>query len=405
MTRRRPHALAPAILAAAVGGAGIAAGQPDGGESVDALRCWRRVDRGAVRIGERFAMTLTCRAVDAGRGRAVPDTIGLEPETIDAQPFEVLGGERSADVRDETGRTFQYRYALRLTGEDYFGRDVDLPPIAIGYRIERRADDGAVLAGRELTYVLPAEPIRVLSLVPDAADDIRGLPAGTLGEAEDRLLRANLMLLAAAAAGIGALGLLAAGVRRARRARRGAAGRAPRPVGAASIVRGVLGELTTLRRESLAAGWTPDRLQRALAALRLAAAVALRRPVAERAGGAGPEPQAGELRVRSGVLRGRTAVVSSALTPGLLADAAAGRAGRPGPAAPIGDFEPIRGALAAFSAARYARERDASADVLTGALDRGMAAIRPLRIRALAPIRRAAAAADAARGRWRRWTS
>ena len=194
MTRRRPHALAPAILAAAVGGAGTAAGQPDGGESVDALRCWRRADRGAVRIGERFAMTLTCRAVDAGRGRAVPDTIGLEPETIDAQPFEVLGGERFTDVRDETGRTFQYRYALRLTGEDYFGRDVDLPPIAIGYRIERRADDGAVLAGRELTYVLPAEPIRVLSLVPDAADDIRGLPAGTLGEAEDRLLRANLSI-------------------------------------------------------------------------------------------------------------------------------------------------------------------------------------------------------------------
>lgn len=102
------------------------------------------------------------------------------------------------------------------------------------------------------------------------------------------------------------------------------------------------------------------------------------------------------------MLRGRTAVVSSALTPGLLADAATGRPGSP---PPIGDLEPIRDALAAFSAARYARERDASADVLSGALDRGMAAIRPLRLRALAPGRRAAAAAGAARGRWRRWTS
>ena len=33
-------------------------------------------------------------------------------------------------------RFFQYRYALRLIGEDYFGLDVELPPLELRYRIE-----------------------------------------------------------------------------------------------------------------------------------------------------------------------------------------------------------------------------------------------------------------------------
>ena len=54
------------------GGAAAAGAQARvAGEPTDALRCWRRVDAGAVRVGEHFTMTLTCRVVETDRARAV----------------------------------------------------------------------------------------------------------------------------------------------------------------------------------------------------------------------------------------------------------------------------------------------------------------------------------------------
>ena len=404
----------PMLLMLAVPGAGVHVGggpaaaagaQPPGaGEATDALRCWRRVDPGAVRVGEHFTMTLTCRVVETDRARAVPDPAGLEPEALDVPPFDVLRGERFADVQTGSERLFQYHYTLRLIGEDYFGADVELPPLELNYRIERELEDGALLPGRELTYLLPAESIRVVSLVPEAASDIRGLPPGTLGDAETRRFRARLAMLTAAGLGIAALGLLAAGVRRARRERRGEAP-AAQPVPAASVAWAVTGELTALRELSLAAGWTQEAIQRALTALRLASALALGRRVAERGGDAAGEPLAGELRVRGGLLRTRSVIVSSAVTPGLLASAAAhgGAAAAPAPCAD-GDLERLRQALAAFSAARYARGGEPDGDLLARELDNGLAAARPLRVRTLAPVRRVELAAAAVRDWWRSWT-
>ncbi len=147
--------------------------QTDGDlEQVDALRCWRRVEQNAVRVGEHFRMTLTCSVVETDRGRAVPDMVGLEPETIDIPPFEVLEGRRFADVQDGPRRFFQYQYTLRLIGEDYFGQDVEIPALELNYRIERRVDGGAALPGRELTHILPRDSIRRLTLVPDQMADI-----------------------------------------------------------------------------------------------------------------------------------------------------------------------------------------------------------------------------------------
>ena len=405
MKQRVARFLVLAGLAAGGGAAGAAGLQPGrDGAAAEGLRCWRRVDRNAVRVGERFTMTLTCRVVETDAARAVPDLAGLEPEALDAPPFEVVDGERFAGARAGAGRLIQYHYTLRLIGEDYFGRDVEIPPLALDYRIERRTDDGELLPGRELTYVLPGESVRVLSLVPDVHDDIREPPPGTLGAAGARRFRANLALLAAAGLGSAALGLLAAGLGRARRARRGG-GRQARPVAAWPVAHAVVGELTALRRHSLVAGWTRDALQRALAALRLAAALALQRPVAERADDAERAPRAGELRIRSGLLRARTVVVSSALTPAALSDAVdrqtAGIAAGP---LPHGHLERLRRSLAVFSAARYGRAGAPETDLLDRELDHALAAIRPLRIRTLAPVRSMRRTAAAA-GRWRRaWT-
>ena len=366
-------------------------------EAVSALRCWRRVDRGAVRIGEQFGMTVTCRVVESGSGRAVPDTVGLEPESIDLLPFEVLAGERFADVNGPGHRFFQYHYVLRLTGEDYFGRDVPIPPLELNYRIERPAEAGTVLPGRELTYVLPGESIRVLSLVPETAADIRGIPLETLGAAEARLARADVLLLAAAGLGLVAAGVLVVGLRRAHQARQAASSPEARPVAAAAVAGAVARELTDIRRENAEAEWSPERIGRGLAALRLAAAVALDRPVAERDAAADASPRPGELRVRCGPLARRWVMVSSAVTPPLLA---AGAEGRQGGGISAGDLERLQRALAVFSMARYARPGEPPPEGLTLALEDGIEVSRQLRVRALAPLRRARRLAAATRGNW-----
>ena len=370
-------------------------------EPVSALRCWRRVDRGAVRIGEQFGMTITCRAVETDGGRAVPDTVGLEPESIDLLPFEVLAGERFADVARGAHRFFQYHYVLRLIGEDYFGRDIAIPSLELTYRIERPSEAGAVLPGRELTYVLLREPIRVLSLVPETAADIRGIPLEPLGAAEARLARADVLLLAAAGLGLVAVGVLALGVRWARQARRVASTPVARPVAAVSIAQAVLHELAAIRKENAAADWSRERIERGLAALRLTAAIALDHPLAERAADPGAAPRLGELRVRVALLSARWAMVSSAVTPALLVGDAPGRRASTASGA---DLDRLRQSLAVFTAARYARAGDPLPGALALALEEGIEVTQQLRFRALPPIRWAARVSASLRAWWQpRW--
>ena len=407
MTRAAWRGAAPAVLLAAAVWHGVparaAVQQADPAlEAVSALRCWRRVDRGAVRIGEQFGMTVTCRVAETETGRAVADTVGLEPESIDLLPFDVLAGERFADVAGAGHRFLQYHYVLRLIGEDYFGRDVFIPPLELNYRIERPTEAGTVLPGRELTYVLPAEPVRVLSLVPDTAADIRGIPLETLGATEARLARADALLLAAAGLGLLAAGALVAGIRRAYDARRADRAPAARPVAAAAVAGTVLRELTAIRRANAAADWSRERIEQTLAALRLAGAVAVERTVAERAADPGAPPRSGELRVRAGWLAAGSVMVCAAVTPAVLAGGAGGR-----PAAGISDFNlgRLRNALAVFSAARYARPGEPLPATLTLALEEALEVIRQVRFRALAPIRRSGRVAASLRGWWqRRWT-
>lgn len=403
MTRpaRLGTALALVLASAWHGAPPRAAAQPADAalEAVSALRCWRRVDRGAVRIGEQFGMTVTCRVVDTEGGRAVPDTVGLEPESIDVLPFEVLGGERFADVAGRGHRYIQYHYLLRLIGEDYFGRDVLVPPLELRYRIERPAADATVLPGRELTYVLPGEPIRVLSLVPETSADIRGIPLEPLGAAESRAARADVLALAAAGLGLMAFGLVAIGMRRAYQVRRAAQAPAARPLAAAAVMGAVVRELAAVGRENAVSDWSPESVGRGLAALRVAAAVAIDHPLAERAAGAAGASRAGELRVRVGLLSRRTAMVSSAVTPARLAQAAAGSAAD---TISVADRERLQGALAAFSAARYARPDEPQPGGLSLVLDDGMEVARQLRIRTVAPVRWARRCVLAARGLWQR---
>ncbi len=146
--------VAPALLVA-LGVAAPAWAQPEDasttGEAstaVDALQCWRRIGRSAVRVGERFTMTVTCSAVETNRARTITDPVALEPASIDVTPFEVLDGERFEEVRTGPFRFFQYRYTVRLMTETSFGEDVELPALELTYRIERRLVNDPALVVR-----------------------------------------------------------------------------------------------------------------------------------------------------------------------------------------------------------------------------------------------------------------
>jgi hypothetical protein len=283
---------------------------------VDALQCWRRIGANAVHVGERFAMTLTCAVVETNEARAAPDLAWLEPETLTVSPFEVLEGQRYQDIVRGSRRFFQYRYELRIIGEDYFGLDVELPALEIRYRIERALDGGALVEGRELTYFLPAESVRVLALVPAAVTDIRELPGETFGDVEGRLFRANATgILATVLAGLAGIVLLLAVVR-ARRDWQVSAVKVDRCVSSWDVARAAVGELTRVQAASEVEGWSRDLVGRALTVFRLAGALILEQPVSQMAqlDEASEADCESRLYVRSWPFGGTEALVFSAMT-------------------------------------------------------------------------------------------
>ena len=387
--RRRSRVLVAAglVLAAAAAWPDGAAAQRGGtGEvEVDALQCWRRIARHAVHVGERFDMVLTCAVVETDAARAVPDTAALDPATLAVSPFEVLDGERFGDLVRGARRFLQYRYVLRIIGEDYFGLDVELPPLEVTYRIERSLDGLAAVEGRELAYVLPSESVRVLSLVPAAAGDIRELPAETFGEAEARLFRANAAAVAAAAFGVAALGALLAAVARARRERNGTVPTGPERLAGWRVAGAALGELRNVEEASQTGGWTAELVTRALPALRVAGAVAIDQPVAQLPAGKGGRDvdDDGRVPVVRRWMRSTHAHVSSPVTAWRMRRAAE-RLQCDGPADAAAS---IADALACFTRARYAAPVELQPEALSGHLDAAVRALQALRVAALPPMR------------------
>ena len=364
------------------------AAQPGGDtERVDAIRCWRRVSRDAVYVGERFTMDITCSVVETDAARALPDQTALEPETIDVAPFEVLGGEHYEDIRTGPYRFFQYHYTLRVINESSFGEDVEIPALDITYRIERRVGDNPALVGRELRYVLSPAPVRILSLVPDSTVDIRDLPPATFGDAQTRVFRANMLALLATLCGVVAVGVLALGVVRVARQRGGGAGRVDVRLSLPRIIHGALGELTRVQRTTLERGWSADSAGQALTALRIAGSVAVSQPVAQTTVDPATPARAGQLHLRHGLLRPKTAVISSGVT----AAALTRRLGqmRPGPMRSVDTelVDDLGRAIAVFTSARYGRTGSLPTEALTRELDTGIARLTRLRWQSTAPVR------------------
>ena len=133
--------------------------------SVAPIQCWWQSSTGAVTIGEAFDVTLTCAVLDTEAVQVVPDESRLGVAAIQMAPFEILGGSHPEDAHRLQRRFFQYQYQLRLISADAIGRDVNVPALAIPYRVHTRVGPAAALEGRDLNYLMPTLPIKVLSLV------------------------------------------------------------------------------------------------------------------------------------------------------------------------------------------------------------------------------------------------
>lgn len=360
------HQMPPARPAAPV--QAPVARPPDRVNGVEPIRCWRQASAGAIAIGETFTVTLTCAIYDGQNAQVVPDESRLNVASIQMAPFEILGGAHPADVRRGFRRFLQYDYQLRIISRDAIGHDVNIPPLTISYRIHSGAGGPAALEGRDLSYLLPMMPIKVLSLVPADAGDIRDASETSLGAVESLRFRASLYriltyVFGALAAAMAVLALVPLA-----RPKASVAAARRDEVSDRAVLRAAIGELTDVQSRASTAGWSDEDLTRALASARLVAAAAIGRGISRKpVNGAAPP---GRLAISDGILRRRRATVASAVTAEDLRRASAS-----------GGFSATRqqalddlaGTLATFSAALYARQPKRESDVFDSGVRQAVA--------------------------------
>ena len=277
------------------------------------IRCWRQSTAGAVTIGESFTVVLTCAVYDSDNAQVIPDESRLGVASVQMAPFEILGGSHPPDVRRGSRRFIQYDYQLRIIGRDAIGRDVNIPALPISYRIHSRVGAAATLEGRDLEYIMPMMPIRVLSLVPADATDIRDASEASLAAVDAMRFRSSLFRMLAFT--FGALAAVVAVLALVPLARtRPVAGDDRLRVPDRAILDHAAADLAATQSRAAAEGWSEELVARALASTRVIAAAAIAQPISQKAlaaDGAAPE---GRLLVRHGMLRKTGASVSSAVT-------------------------------------------------------------------------------------------
>ncbi|MDR1990024.1 MAG: hypothetical protein LBQ09_07320 [Acidobacteriaceae bacterium] len=335
---------------------------------VDPIRCWWRTSAGAVRIGEQFNLSLTCAVLENDAVQVFVDESRMGHTVIQLSPFEVVDGSHPADMHAGARRFFQYQYTLRIINPDVIGRDLGLPPMTLHYRINSRVAGNAAVQGRDLVYVMPPQSVRVLSMVPNDASDIRDELGENFANAERLQYRASVLeLVAATAVVLGVLMVLAVLVRLAR------GSRAQTPLGerllpASSIVSAACGELAHVQQEREGQGWTDALAARAQTATRIVAAYALGRTASQRPNPADALPGDGGLVVRP-TARGKARLVSSPVT---IADLT--RAAKHPERATVPDaIDPLSEALTTFTNAQYGRTTALDQSALDSALATAMA--------------------------------
>jgi hypothetical protein len=239
----------------------------------------------------------------------------------------------------------------------------------------------------------PALAMRVNSLVPKKAADIATTP-DTPAEIETRRLRSSAALVASAISfGFATVILGLALVR---------VWPLPRPYSSASAT---IASGRTARRRAKPprdlTGRRPRRLSgelagRAMSVVRIASAVALGRPLAQKIVERDVNPGDGQLALRKGLFRPKRALVSASTTSATIATTLADTNGkRPGPRTEM-LLNELQESLTALRTARYGRNGQLDTAALDAALERGTDALRKLRVAHFWPVRTASALARSA---------
>jgi hypothetical protein len=379
------HAAAAILIIAATAPAAVAQGTPPGprpGEIETApIRCWWKSSTSAIRVGERFTLTLTCGVIETSTLTVVAGTSQLDPGGVQLTPFEVVSGTRHDDIVAPPWRYFQYEYQVRLLAEGFFGQDASIPALPVTYSIQAAGGTGA--QGRDQSYILPALPMRVLSLVPAGASDIRDASTEGFAPIESRRFRATSATVAGTVLFVfaGAL-LVLAGARAVGRVRQ----RTPlaaRPLAPLTVLGAASRALARAKADAGQQGWSPEVARRALTALRLVGAVALGRPVAQTIAAPGVQEREGQLAVRQGLLRPRRTLISAAVTAQTIDHAL--QHGAVGPASRT-TLETVREGLQVLSVAAYGRDGELDGAALDRALGACTDAMRRLRLRSVWPM-------------------
>jgi len=400
------------LLVLLLSSASVVAAQPT--QSTDPLQCWWRTSSGAIRIGEQFSIVLTCAVLETEAATVVVDQSRLEPSVVQFAPFEVLGGSHGADLRRGDRRFFQYEYRARLVAENLFGKDVSLPETKLSYHIQSSVGQKTALQGRDQSYILPTLALRVLSLVPAEANDIRDTPTETFNDIDQRGFRANLFtviggVLFAVAALLGLLALVRLYARY-----RKPAETTTRLISDSAAIRAAGRELAAVKRQREDGGWTPELAGRALAALRVAGAYAVGRrasliPAAAQARGSESSnggqqiEEPGRLIVRTGWPRPRRVAVSGAITSQSVGRDRLRRSASPGFTGSA-LYESLEQALAALTAAQYGRNGALNDSALDEALATGSQVLKRARLDQTWVMKRLAARRVERQGDTRAWS-
>lgn len=277
------------------------------------IRCWRQSSTGAVTIGESFTVVLTCAVFESDNAQVIPDESRLGVASIQMAPFEILGGSHPPDVRRGSRRFVQYDYQLRIISRDAIGHDVNIPALPISYRIHSRVGAAATLEGRDLEYVMPMMPIKVLSLVPADASDIRDASEASLAVVESMRFRSSLFrvlafTLGALAAAMAVLALVPLA------RQKSVATEQVHRIPERAILTHAADDLGAAQSRANAEGWSEELVARALASTRVVAAAAIGQPISHKLLGTDGVVPDGRLRVDYGLVRKTGASVSSSVT-------------------------------------------------------------------------------------------
>ncbi len=340
---------------------------------VDPIRCWWRTSAGAVRVGEQFELALTCAVLESEAVSVVVDESRLGNAVVQMAPFEVVAGVHPPDQHAGIRRFFQYEYTLRLINPDVVGNDVRIPDIGLHYRVNSKVDGNASVQGRDLLYFLPPHVIKITSLVPDGATDIRDASGASFAAIDTLNLRAGMFnIIGTALMAFAGLLVLLVLIRVARGARKWTPAE-QRELSVGTLLGVATRELGAVRREK-GGGWTDALADRALSATRIAAAGALGRAISQRTAAGDVSVGEGQLVTR-GPRRGTRRIVSAATTPH---DVTTALAKLPVSSPDRSTLESLQAALQAFTTAQYGREKrdDSALDEALEAASRAASRVR-----------------------------